>query len=179
MIGLPAGTRIWIAAGVTDLRRGFERELVGSEFTDVRLNKRAYPLGRLLRLGARLAVRGFVGAAVLRSRLVTVPACERTLTVPGPSASRFQSGLKVWASPLPTEAAGLANDMGLPRRSNVESSKVYLAGCPSWRYVKVSSSGSNVRLNPVPAEAVVLSVAVRGSFDLEPVPTRVIVAALL
>jgi len=23
MIGLPAGTRIWIAAGVTDLRRGF------------------------------------------------------------------------------------------------------------------------------------------------------------
>src|SRR5258707_5961034 len=25
MIGLPAGTRIWIAAGVTDLRRGFTR----------------------------------------------------------------------------------------------------------------------------------------------------------
>jgi hypothetical protein len=24
MIGLPAGTRIWIAAGVTDLRRGFK-----------------------------------------------------------------------------------------------------------------------------------------------------------
>ncbi len=23
MIGLPAGTRIWIAAGVTDMRRGF------------------------------------------------------------------------------------------------------------------------------------------------------------
>jgi transposase len=23
MIGVPAGTRIWIAAGVTDLRRGF------------------------------------------------------------------------------------------------------------------------------------------------------------
>ena len=23
MIGMPAGTRIWIAAGVTDLRRGF------------------------------------------------------------------------------------------------------------------------------------------------------------
>ena len=23
MIGLPAGTQIWIAAGVTDLRRGF------------------------------------------------------------------------------------------------------------------------------------------------------------
>ena len=23
MIGLPAGTRIWVAAGVTDLRRGF------------------------------------------------------------------------------------------------------------------------------------------------------------
>lgn len=23
MIGLPAGTRIWIAAGMTDLRRGF------------------------------------------------------------------------------------------------------------------------------------------------------------
>jgi len=23
MIGLPTGTRIWIAAGVTDLRRGF------------------------------------------------------------------------------------------------------------------------------------------------------------
>jgi transposase len=23
MIGLPAGTRVWIAAGVTDLRRGF------------------------------------------------------------------------------------------------------------------------------------------------------------
>ncbi len=24
MIGLPAGTRIWLAAGVTDLRRGFD-----------------------------------------------------------------------------------------------------------------------------------------------------------
>jgi transposase len=25
MIGVPVGTRIWIAAGVTDLRRGFTR----------------------------------------------------------------------------------------------------------------------------------------------------------
>ena len=24
MIGLPSGTRIWLAAGVTDMRRGFD-----------------------------------------------------------------------------------------------------------------------------------------------------------
>jgi transposase len=24
MIGLPAGTRVWLAAGVTDMRRGFD-----------------------------------------------------------------------------------------------------------------------------------------------------------
>ena len=24
MIGLPAGTRIWLAAGVTDMRKGFD-----------------------------------------------------------------------------------------------------------------------------------------------------------
>ena len=24
MIGLPAGTRIWLAAGMTDMRRGFD-----------------------------------------------------------------------------------------------------------------------------------------------------------
>jgi hypothetical protein len=35
MIGLPAGTRIWIAAGVTDLRRGFTG-LSASRVTPIR-----------------------------------------------------------------------------------------------------------------------------------------------
>ena len=62
MIGLPVGTKIWIAAGVTDLRRGFTglSGMVQTALEEKRLNK-----GDLVLLASVGA--GFtVGATLLR-----------------------------------------------------------------------------------------------------------------
>ena len=62
MIGLPAGTRIWIAAGVTDLRRGFTG-LSGMVQT---------ALEELMRHRTTL---------VIAHRLATVLSCDRILVM--------------------------------------------------------------------------------------------------
>jgi len=79
MMGLPAKTRIWIAAGVTDLRRGFtglgaqvQTKLEQSPFSGHGFPRRAAQSAD----GRKLAVERYAGLCRPRKRTVTASAAK-------------------------------------------------------------------------------------------------------